>query len=165
MSGRRIVVGVDGSESASAALTWAMDLAHDMPGSEIVAVHAFDPRPLRPAVPTLLPPPAAQVTVSFHDEVRRAFEDEWCAPLRMDGVPYRMVFRDGDPTDVLDQVAHAERAAMIVVGSHGKGAVSELVIGSVSHGLSHRATTPLVIIPRARAAADRRHTAAAHAAL
>jgi nucleotide-binding universal stress UspA family protein len=42
------------------------------------------------------------------------------------------------------------------VGSRGHGDLAELVLGSVSHGLAHRVSIPLVIVPRSAGDGSRR---------
>ncbi|MBW2274656.1 MAG: universal stress protein, partial [Deltaproteobacteria bacterium] len=52
-------------------------------------------------------------------------------------------------------LAEAKRLAadMIVMGSHGHGALYRALLGSVSEGVLHKATCPLTIVP-GRATAD-----------
>jgi nucleotide-binding universal stress UspA family protein len=38
-------------------------------------------------------------------------------------------------------------ADMIVVGSHGRGAMYQLLVGSVSEGVLHRSRLPVLVIP------------------
>ncbi len=38
---------------------------------------------------------------------------------------------------------------LIIMGSHGHGAVYHILVGSVSEGVLHKATCPVVIIPLA----------------
>jgi nucleotide-binding universal stress UspA family protein len=53
-------------------------------------------------------------------------------------------------------VAHEEKAELVVVGSRGRGAVASEVLGSDSRTLAKRATCPLVVVPpNASPVADR----------
>jgi nucleotide-binding universal stress UspA family protein len=52
-------------------------------------------------------------------------------------VPYRTIFEDGRAASVIDAVAEREGADLVVVGRRGLGGVAELLLGSVSHELSH----------------------------
>jgi nucleotide-binding universal stress UspA family protein len=54
----------------------------------------------------------------------------------------------GRPVDVLRHVADEPGVRMLVVGSRGHGDFADLVLGSVSHALSHHAPKPLVIVPK-----------------
>src|ERR1700716_1844331 len=113
---KRIVVGVDGSDSSKSALEFAARLAKAM-RSEIIAVHAFD-------APIALPDPYA---IPFYlDDKWRAglksdFENKWCRPLKTAKVPYRAILEEGRPASVILDVAQREKAELVVVGRRGRG--------------------------------------------
>lgn len=138
-----MVVGVDGSAGAAAALAWAVEHA-PLLDAEVIVVHSMD---VALAVP---PPTVATPPFVVDDDLRAAMRDalhEWCAPLREAGVPYRVELYEGNPVGALTQVATDEGAEMIVVGRRGHGGFAELLLGSVPHSLSHHATIPVVIVP------------------
>jgi nucleotide-binding universal stress UspA family protein len=144
MTERRIVVGIDGSEGARAAVQWASAYA-PLLDAEIIAVHSMD---VSMAVP---PPTVAMTPFVVDDDLRAAMREAlhvWCAPLRDAGVRYRAELYEGNPVGAIAQVAEAEQAALIVVGRRGHGGFAELVLGSVPHSLAHHATVPVVIVPR-----------------
>jgi len=138
---RRIVVGVDGSESAAAALKWAVRLAKGM-GSQVTAVYAID-------VPTYVPQPYG-TPIQFDDEWRAAmkadFENKWCKPLKVSGVRYRTVMEDGRAASVIAAVADRENADVVVIGRRGRGGVAELLLGSASHELVLHSKRPVLVI-------------------
>ena len=78
---------------------------------------------------------------------RDLVEGDWVKPLADDGVPYRVIVREGIPERVLREVAKAENADLIVAGSRGRGEVAEHVLGSTTHKLTHHLDRPLVIVP------------------
>ena len=47
---------------------------------------------------------------------------------------------------ILD-VAEETHASAIVIGSHGRTGVRELVVGSVSHDLMHHSSLPVLVVP------------------
>jgi nucleotide-binding universal stress UspA family protein len=59
----------------------------------------------------------------------------------------RVVPEQDGISETLAQFAEDERARLIVAGSRGRSPWSSLVLGSVSHGLLHRSTCPLLIVP------------------
>jgi nucleotide-binding universal stress UspA family protein len=140
----RIVVGVDGSEHADAALVWAIRMAKGM-GSEVVAVFAVTPPfYLDTGFMTTVAPP--QFDPEWRAEMKKEFEGTWCKPLRDAGVQYRAVMEDGRPASVIAKVADAIDADVIVVGRRGRGGVAELVLGSVSHELVLHSRRPILLI-------------------
>jgi nucleotide-binding universal stress UspA family protein len=47
----------------------------------------------------------------------------------------------------------ARDADLLVVGSHGRGALTEMLLGSVGHGCVHHAPCPVVVVRGERARA------------
>lgn len=143
MATQTLVIGLDGSAGASAALDWVIDHAQALEAS-VVVVHSIDIPPLA-AAPLMVGPPML-VTDELIEELRVEAE-RWCEPLRAAGVPYRVEVREGSPAGAINSVAAREHAALIVVGRRGHGGFLELVLGSVPHALAHSARVPLVIVP------------------
>jgi nucleotide-binding universal stress UspA family protein len=145
MTTRRIVVGLDGSIGAAAALDWCAVFA-PLLDAEVIAVHVLDLSPLYfgPATIAALQPPIAEVK-----EMRQQQLADWAVPLRAASVPYRTELVDGRPAAALERVAAAEDADLVVVGRRGEGGFAESVLGSVPHALAHHCVRPLVIVPGA----------------
>src|SRR5438105_4940795 len=95
---QRILVGVDGSEGAAAALRWTIGLAKTT-GAEVIAVHVFQqPYPLmspQVTAPVYLSSQAVSYVESLEKEVEEAFRTQWCGPLAEAGVPHTGVFAQG----------------------------------------------------------------------
>lgn len=137
---KRIVVGVDGSESSQAALTWAIRMAQGM-GSKVTAVHAL-------GVPSFFPAPfgvPVQYDEGWREDMKREFE-KWCEPLKASGVGYQTVMETGRPASVIAEVAERDDADVIVVARRGRGEVAELLLGSVSHELALHSKRPVLLI-------------------
>jgi nucleotide-binding universal stress UspA family protein len=142
----RMVVGVDGSDNAQRALGWAVLLARQF-DAEVVAVHAVG---LLAHLGDGPPVPSH----SHLEELRRAFETDWCAPLQASAVAHRLRLQDGPPVPVLLATAAEEAADLIVVGSRGAGGFPELLLGSTSHHVAERARQPVLIVPPERGGPD-----------
>jgi nucleotide-binding universal stress UspA family protein len=70
--------------------------------------------------------------------------------LRAEGLEAVGLLVEGPPVQtLLDEAARLE-VDLIVVGSHGYGAVFEALLGSVSAGVIRRSTCPVLVIPIAR---------------
>ncbi|MFN0090114.1 MAG: universal stress protein [Acidimicrobiales bacterium] len=129
MSGpvRLIVVGVDGSAAARAALDWAVAAGRAF-GAEVAAVHAVGVQ-----------------EAAAGEAVRAAFEGEWTAGL--DEVAHRRLLRYGPPELALLAAVRELDADLVVVASRGLGGAA--VVGSTSQHLVETCPTPLVIVPGA----------------
>ena len=131
----RILIGIDGSESAGAAARWAAELARQLDAT-ILAVHGFARHPML----------SGDTNDDLYATEQREFADEWCTPLEDSGVDYRLIMEVGDPRDLLLSIAVREDADMIVVGNRGRSPVVELMLGSVAGYVSHHAPVPVVIV-------------------
>jgi nucleotide-binding universal stress UspA family protein len=149
MTQRVVIVGVDGSEHAGRALAWAAEYA-PLLRARVVVAHAFEPPvPLLPPAMPAFPPPFDS---EWQAELRTMLDEVWCAPLRNAHVEYEAVVLAGDPAGALIEYADSVHASLIVVGRRGRNPMTELVLGSVSHRLTHHAPCPLVIVPSGQTA-------------
>jgi nucleotide-binding universal stress UspA family protein len=136
----RIVVGVDGSTGAAAALRWAVTEAA-VRGASIEAVCAW-----HFPVPVGLPYADAQTLASV--DLETAARAELASAVESgpsSGVPIeqRVVF--GHAAEQL--LTAAEGADLLVVGSRGRGGFAGLLLGSVSRQCAEHARCPVVIVP------------------
>jgi nucleotide-binding universal stress UspA family protein len=154
----RIVVGVDGSEESRRALLWAVEEAR-LRGAVLEVLHAWEPQPLPTASPGLAAglspmPVDAGDYVETMDALREGAE-ALVRTLRAElgdaarGVDLRTTVVEGPPAgSLLDASTGAD---LVVVGSRGHGSLVELVLGSVSRDIVHRARCPVVVVPAQRA--------------
>ena len=138
---KTIVVGVDGSPSSRAALTWAAAEAADH-SAALVAVNVWEH--------TLLPP-AGSVTVSerYVPDPSQRTGDELVQVIREElgedpPVPVQPVVRQGRAAKVL--IEESEGADLLVVGRRGHGGFAELLLGSVSQHVTAYAKCSVVVV-------------------
>ena len=144
----RIVVGVDGSDTARLATRWAAREAKQR-GATLVLVSAWNlptgayygPAPISEDTVKDLITGAEEIVAFGLQEVR----DE--AGM----IPVETIVEEGQATEVL--LRAAATADLLVVGSRGMGGFRELLLGSVSQQLAHHAACPVVIVRHVHAAA------------
>lgn len=73
--------------------------------------------------------------------------EQFAAPLRAKGLNVETMAVVSLPVDEILNQAAATQAAMIVLGSHGHGAVYQLFSGSVVTSLLHKSRIPVTVIP------------------
>jgi nucleotide-binding universal stress UspA family protein len=140
-AGERIVVGIDGSEPSAAALRWAADEARRQGvGLHVVTCWNYPALPWAPYQPPL----------SGEDFERGAFEVaeaevEEVLGTDREGLDVAIEVLDGAPS--LRLLDFDRSAAMLVVGSRGRGGFTGLLLGSVSQHLAEHARCPVVIVP------------------
>jgi len=136
----RIVVGVDGSEAGREALRWAIDQARCR-NAVVEAVHAWH-QPGLMSYGYL-----GQIDIEPFEEDARKVLDAAVEGLDVAGVSVERRLIPGGAANVL--LEEAKGAALLVVGSRGRGGFSGLLLGSVSQQAAHHAPCPVVIIPNA----------------
>ncbi|MBP2471835.1 nucleotide-binding universal stress UspA family protein [Crossiella equi] len=137
---RTILVGVDGSSSATRAVTWAARECHR--GSRLVLVHVVDP--LVRVWPESSPLFAElRRIVDGHGRAQLA-EAELAARSARPGLPVEQRLRHGRTVPVL--VDEAVRADLLVVGACGQHAFPDLGLGATTAALIGRVRCPLVTV-------------------
>jgi nucleotide-binding universal stress UspA family protein len=145
---QRIVVGIDGSAEARAALAWALTEAARR-GADLEVVTAF-PVDLYWADPSLLDPRwidgiRADTETRARATVGAVREDPALAGLAgAVDVDVQLLVVAGAAAAHL--VQRSEGAALLVVGSRGRGAVRSSVAGSVALHCSAHAHCPVVVV-------------------
>ncbi|WP_033438601.1 universal stress protein [Saccharothrix sp. NRRL B-16314] len=141
----RVVVGVDGSETSDRAVAFAFEYASRR-GGDLLAVHAWADLPLE-----ALAPLRNQDANRPHVEAQaEALIDRSLAPHREEYPDVRVsraVAFDGPAHALLE---NARTAALLVVGSHGRGAIRRALLGSVGHAVLYHAPCSVAVVHRDR---------------
>jgi len=132
-----IVVGVDGSKGAEAALQWAVEEAK-LRGADLELVYGWIP-PAAEADPTGMAiarcrEPGEEILRTAEAEVRA-----WAPELE---VRVALVPLPGAAA----LVGRSEHADLVVVGTRGRGGFVGLLLGSVSTQVVHHAHCPVVVV-------------------
>jgi len=80
------------------------------------------------------------------EEKRKELQDEE-DKLQNSGIDAKARLVQGAAVEVILDEASKLKTDLIVVGSHGHGAVYHLMVGSVSEGVLHRSTCPVLVVP------------------
>ena len=137
----RIVVGVDGSESAREALRWAVDEARRR-NATVEAVYAWH-QPFVSGYAYM-----GEVDLGDFEKEAKQILDTAIDAIDAAGIPpIERKLLTGSAANAL--VEQAKGASLLVVGTRGRGGFSGLLLGSVSQQAAHHAPCPVVIIPPA----------------
>ncbi len=137
---QRVVVGVDGSGESKTALMFAADHA-SRTGAALTAIHAWK---------------ISSITPGELSGARRTVADEIAESERLlaesvaglaEKYPDVQIERESIPVSPVRALTDAsQNAALLAVGSRGRGAFKGLLLGSVSQGLLHHAECPVAIV-------------------
>ena len=135
---RRVLVAVDLSGAARRTLRVAERYAA-LFGAELRALSVFEPLPVLPEVT-----PSYDPTEYYAMSEELLHRDIWPA-IRMKGV--EKVVRYGTAVDTILRETAAWQTDLLVVGSHGKGWATRVLVGSVTERLLNHLPTSLIVVP------------------
>jgi nucleotide-binding universal stress UspA family protein len=139
---KTILLATDGSVHAQEALAYAQELAlRDQ--AKVVVVHAFDP------VPSYLGDSYRNRVIGRHVSAGEEIADSAAQALGEAGIETIVEVLEGPPAEAILKVAEVRGCDLIVMGSRGHGALTSLLLGSVSHRVLVHARAPVMIV-RAR---------------
>jgi nucleotide-binding universal stress UspA family protein len=137
-----VAVGTDGSPTAAKAVDFALDLAKRY-GARVVIISSY-----RPVSESRLrreqkdAPQELQWAINPAEDVEATLrEAEELADER--GLKWTSEAREGDPADVLVDLADEHRADVLVIGNKG---MQRRVLGSVPNSVSHKAKCSVMIV-------------------
>jgi len=142
----KIVVGVDGSRHAAAALRWAADEAK-LRSATLEVVHAWTFVPVATPADSGLVPMAWTDNVELLDVTRRAAHDATAAQVaEVLGPDHGAIISvvEGGPAETL--IAAAADADLVVVGNRGRGNLAAALLGSTSAKVADEAPCPVVVV-------------------
>lgn len=138
---RSILVAIDGSKSAAAALEEAIALARD-DGARLTLISVAVPPRLRLPSPYIVPLPSEDES---EREARKLLER--AASLVPDDVPVSTAVRRGPVGWAILKRVETGEHDLVVMGSRGLGAAGSLLLGSVSRAVLAHSPVPVHIVP------------------
>lgn len=147
---RQLLVPVDFSPVTAAVLDHAARLAKGF-GAEVTLLHVAAPEPEFVGYatgPETVRSDVAGVLRKAHRDLQQLAET-----LRSEGVVAHAVCVQGSTVEMIRERAERSSADLIVIGSHGHGALYRALMGSVSEGVVRGAPCAVLLVP-ARSAAD-----------
>ena len=145
----RLLVALDLSEPSELIVKKAEELAKEM-SAQVWILHNAEPAP--DVLEFRADPQAARDSLAekFHREHRQI--QKIAKRLRKEGLEATALLVHGPTVEVILKEASDLDVDMIVVGSHGRGAVFHLIMGSVSEGILRKSRCPVLIVPTRKSA-------------
>jgi nucleotide-binding universal stress UspA family protein len=135
----KLLLATDLSPASAAATNEAFELAARL-GVPLLVVSVIDPGQLR------LPGGRFGARVDQVRSQRELVAQELVERGRVTGIDVSFLIWEGDPGESIIEAARAERVDLIIVGSHGRGAVGRFLIGSVSDHVVRNASCPVLVV-------------------
>ena len=140
----KLLVAVDLSESTQTIVEKVEQFNNECP-AKVWILHNAEPEP--DFVEFKVDPLAAREILAkkFHNEHRQI--QEIANRLRKAGLEVTALLVHGATVETILNEASDLDVDMIVVGTHGRGAMYQLLVGSVSEGILHKSPYPVLVIP------------------
>ena len=142
----RIAVAVDWSEQS---FDTVKSIAHLYQPSEVILIHAVDLHPFEN--PLLAPAVAKQAFEEFRDammDAGRKLLDQTSGLIPQEGTKITRRLEIGRPATVILDVLKSAHPDLITLGSRGRGLLTEVALGSVSHQVLLHADCSTLVIKR-----------------
>ena len=147
-----LVLGYDGSDCAKKALAHTVEIARHIDDAEVFVVHAFEFSIGYVPMGMTDSPLMMSAEYDQHVDLVREYGDQQVAEavkeLGEAGVQATGAVTEGKAVEVLLETAREKKAAAIIVGSHGEGAMSAAFLGSTALKLLHHSDIPVLVVPR-----------------
>jgi len=140
---KRILIATDGSDKSLKAAEEGMELAKAL-GAQVIALNVINEVVIASAV-RQLGADRKEVETKLETAGRKAV-DSLKAMGAKAGVAVATIVRIGAPANAVIDTAGAEKADLIVMGSHGESGASKLLIGSVVQKVLYWATVPVLVV-------------------
>jgi len=136
----KILVTTDFSEVSDRALDYAIALARRY-DARIYLTHVITPDPFQFAEPQL-----AQAT---YEKVRQAAEEGITDILisgKLRGVPHEVLMEEGNVWPAIEKLIVEHEIDLVVAGTHGRGKVQKILIGSVAEEIFRQADAAVLTV-------------------
>jgi nucleotide-binding universal stress UspA family protein len=140
----RILVAIDGSEHAQRALSEAIDLAALAKAKlTVISVHQR-PSTLMVGGPIVPPVDFGELDLALQSEHAQLLDS--ALEQVPDDVSVTKVLAEGPPAPAILAQAQKDDSDLIVMGSHGRGGMASMLLGSVSHQVLQHSGVPVLVV-------------------
>ena len=141
--GKRILVPVDGSESAESAAEYVVE---NFPDATVVFCHVINPAEAGYSAQASVPSFSQEWYEQQHESADALFDELEATAAEAGVADVERALEVGRPTQTIVEYADEHDIDQIVMGSHGRSGVSRILLGSVAETVVRRATVPVTVV-------------------
>ena len=141
---KKILFPTDFSDVSRKALEYIKQLK-GAGAQEVIVLHVVDEKEL--AVLSRVPDQYSQIMAHIEKDIANvmgAIETD----LTAEGFQVKLTVKTGQPFTEIMATAVDEKASIIILGSHGRSNIGEMLLGSVSENVIRHARVPVLVISR-----------------
>lgn len=140
---KRILVATDFSDHASVALNYGAALAEAF-DAEVILCHVVETPDLISQIP---PTGEGYFPPNYQEQQKKAAQKECESALSKTGIAKgRVLIVEGSPFYEVIRAAKSEDVDLVVVGTHGRGAIAHVLLGSVAEKIVRKAPCPVLTV-------------------
>ena len=146
---KKILLPLDGSEFSERAFETGMELAQQL-GIPIVLTHIIDQTMFENILAPVSGGPV-EMAKPVYDDIQEKAEDflrQKEGVCKENGIKCETILKMGHPANTVLALAKEMGTDLVVVGSHGRGRIAGLALGSISYGIIHKAEGLSVLVVR-----------------
>jgi nucleotide-binding universal stress UspA family protein len=136
LSFKNILLATDFSDASERAFNYAIAIAR-LHGSKIYLIHVIPPDST-----SVIPQPP---TDWMRHEAEREMES-LASRSELKSIAHETVLRTGSVWSVFSAVIHQQNIDLVVLGTHGRGGLKKLVLGSVAEEVMRRVGCPVITV-------------------
>src|SRR5271165_737556 len=137
---KNILFATDFSEVSKRAVPYAAVIASRY-GSKIYVVHVIRPEARMPSPIEPLPPELDLGRVNADREMANFLRGD-----TLGGIPHEIFLKEGAIWDVLSDLIERDEIDLLVLGTHGRGGLKKVILGSVAEELFRLASCPVLTV-------------------
>jgi len=141
---KKILFPTDFSDVSQKAMPYIKQLK-GAGAQEVIVLHVIDEKDL--LVLSRVPDQYPRITALMEEEIAKEMAAVE-ANMTAAGFRVKLKVKTGKPFSEIMMTAAEEKVSIIVIGSHGKSNVKEMLMGSVSENVIRHAGVPLLVISR-----------------
>jgi nucleotide-binding universal stress UspA family protein len=141
---KKILFPTDFSDVSRKALKYIKQLK-GAGAQEVIVLHVIDEKEL--AVLSKVPDQYSQIMAHIEKDIANvmgAIETD----LTAEGFKVKLTVKTGQPFTEIMTTAAGEKVSIIILGSHGRSNIGEMLLGSVSENVIRHARVPVLVISR-----------------
>lgn len=140
---RNYLLATDGSECSLKAAKFLIDMVREQPDAQITIFHVNYTIPVY--TEGILPLPVENLR-EFTAEDKHKMVLDTTELFDQADIKYQVKIRDGFPASEIIQETKEGAYDLLVVGSHGYGAMDRILLGSVSERVAEEAVCPVLVV-------------------
>lgn len=151
----KFMVALDFSDITDKVLQHSSELAKAMQ-AEVVLLHVAEPNPdhiaydYDPAAISVIDPAEIRNSVAQKFHANHQKLQQYSEGLRQQGIDCKGLMVQGPTVETLLKEMDKLKVDFIVAGSHAKGMISQILLGSISEALVKKTRIPVYLVPNDR---------------